>query len=769
MGLEIKMTPDQLWAKSQEKKTGRPVTLAEHIGAVYTAAKCIFDEIVAFLPEELDKIALKEVVYASAVLHDIGKANNAFQKMLRGELQKNQPLRHEVLSALVITGATEQTKDFSDWFHRQVFSHRPPEWVWRVAWAAGGHHLKLHHYADYERGALARVSAVDDIEFYGKATSDTLAILDAALLEAGISVNGRPHLPDFILSCDTSQETHHVALVDEFVWESEERAERLDESNRLLLAYAKAIVIAADVAGSAMWTSDFEPAIRKSLQKTVSASDLREIVQGMQTKNPNFVALRPFQRRTAETHSPAVLIAACGGGKTVAAYEWAKQYEGRKLFFCYPTTGTASAGFADYLFAQSKLERDLIHSRADIDIERMTRNGEEPGEERESLLKAESLRAWGQQVIACTVDTVLGLVQNNRRALFSFPAVVKSAMVFDEIHSYDAKLFGALVRFLWAFPQIPVLLMSASLPKNRLDALREALGDRWQDPIEGDASEEERRRYRLEWQENKGDCWDAVIERFDGNGKVLWVCNTVRDAVETYRQAKARQLEVKPILYHSRFRYRDRVEIQQRVLNAFQDKDAPCLAITTQVCEMSLDISAQLMVTAIPPFSSLVQRLGRLNRRWEVEEDARCLVYPFSCRDGEPYKWSELKVSREIVERLCNSDAALSQAALKKELDTLTQAEELKLHSSWLDGGWESRQATLREGGATITVLLEQDRENIKKAEQSGWGKLTAWTVPVLYKHEKLRDSDTIKGYPLVKGVRYNEETGAEWEDDNQK
>ena len=42
MKLETNMTPDQLWAKSPEKTTtGYPVTLAEHIGAVYTAAKCI--------------------------------------------------------------------------------------------------------------------------------------------------------------------------------------------------------------------------------------------------------------------------------------------------------------------------------------------------------------------------------------------------------------------------------------------------------------------------------------------------------------------------------------------------------------------------------------------------------------------------------------------------------------------------------------------------------------------------------------------------------
>ena len=768
MRLETKMTADDLWAKSPDKTTtGSPVSLANHIGAVYTAAKCIFDEISPSLPLELDKEALKELVYASAVLHDIGKANKAFQDMLRGELgQKQQPLRHEALSALITAGAIKETEKFSHWLREQAFLHRPSEWVWMVAWAAGGHHLKLHHYADHEHGELARTSSVDDIEFYGHATSATLAILDTALLESGVTVNGRPALSDFALSCDVSDEINHVALVEEFVWDSEEIAERLDESSRLLLAYAKAIVIAADVAGSALWTTNFEPAVRQSLQKTASGTELEAIVRGVREKTPAFVALRPFQEQASNTPSPAILIAACGGGKTVAAYEWAKQYEGRKLFFCYPTTGTASAGFTDYLFAQSELERDLIHSRAEVDIEHMTKNGEGGHEEeRESLLKVESLRAWGRQVIACTADTVLGLVQNNRRALFSFPAIIKSAVVFDEVHSYDAKLFGALVRFLWAFPQIPVLLMSASLPKGRINALREALGERWQEPIGGDEIEEGRERYRLEWQEKKDDCWDAVSETLRNRGKVLWVCNTVGDAIKVYRQAKEKVPEIAPILYHSRFRYKDRVNIQDRVIATFKEEGTPCLAVTTQVCEMSLDISAQLMVTALPPFPSLVQRLGRLNRRGEVEGGAKCLVYPFSCKDGEPYRVSELNASREILKGLCSGDKALSQADMKKELDTLAQAEELKLHSSWLDGGWESRQATLREGGATITVLLEQDRREIQEAEQGGRGKLAAWTVPVLYKPQ-LKILDTIKGYPLVEGVQYSEETGAEWQNE---
>ena len=773
MQLEPAMTADKIWAKSPGKMTtGHTVSLTEHTGSVFTAAKSIFDVVNPFLPAELDKGALQELVYASAILHDIGKANSAFQDMLRGKLQrtqKQQPLRHEVLSALIVTGVIKETRDFTDWLRKQAFSHRPAEWVWMVGWAAGGHHLKLHHYADHEHGELVRTSSVDDIEFYGQAASATLALLDIALLESGVSVKGRPDLPDFTLSSDVSDEVNHVSLVEEFVWESEERAERLDENNRLLLAYGKAIVIAADVAGSALWTTDFEPAVRQSLQKTISGAELESIVREMQNKTPNFVNLRPFQEKTAKTPSPAVLIAACGGGKTVAAYEWARQYEGRKLFFCYPTTGTASAGFADYLFAQSELERDLIHSRAEVDIEHMTRNGGESDEERESLLKVGSLRAWGQQVVACTADTILGLVQNNRRALFSFPAILKSAIVFDEVHSYDTKLFGALVRFLWAFPQLPVLLMSASLPQSRLEALREALGDRWRQPIRGDETEEGRIRYRLEWQENRDDGWNTVSEILANRGKVLWVCNTVSDAVKVYRQAKEKVPEIAPLLYHSRFRYMDRVGIQDRVIAAFKEKGTPCLAVTTQVCEMSLDLSAQLMVTALPPFPSLVQRLGRLNRRGEIDAGARCLVYPFNCKDGEPYRRSELKASGEIVRRLCSADKALSQADLTKELDVLTQNEELKLYSSWLDGGWESRQATLRESGATITVLLEQDREEIMKAEQGGQGKLAAWTVPVLYKPEKLHNSDTIKGYPLVSGVLYSEETGAEWQDEKTK
>src|SRR5208337_661518 len=111
-----------------------------------------------------------------------------------------------------------------------------------------------------------------------------------------------------------------------------------------------------------------------------------------------------------------------GNKKTTAAYMWAKTWaKGKKLFFCYPTTGTASAGFEDYLLAQDQLTRELIHGRAWVDLRAM--RGSPDDELSETANRIESLSAWGCQVLACTVDTVLGLIQNQSRPLFSFPAV----------------------------------------------------------------------------------------------------------------------------------------------------------------------------------------------------------------------------------------------------------------------------------------------------------------------------------------------------------
>ena len=84
--------------------------------------------------------------------------------------------------------------------------------------------------------------------------------------------------------------------------------------------------------------------------------------------------------------------------------------------------------------------------------------------------KLDSFKAWGPKVSVCTVDTVLGLLQCNRRPLYCFPAIAQAAFVFDEVHCYDDALFGALLRFL-NLVKAPVLLMSASFLPWQIQAI----------------------------------------------------------------------------------------------------------------------------------------------------------------------------------------------------------------------------------------------------------------------------------------------------------
>src|SRR5690606_19433158 len=102
----------------------------------------------------------------------------------------------------------------------------------------------------------------------------------------------------------------------------------------------------------------------------------------------------------------------------------------------------------------------------------------------------------------------------------------------------------------------------------------------------------------------------AVSTCMDRGGKVLWVSNSVDRCIGMGERFASRGACV----YHSRFRYIDRVARHGDLIGAFAQPGA-VLATTTQVAEMSLDLSADLLVTELAPVAAMIQRLGRLNRR----------------------------------------------------------------------------------------------------------------------------------------------------------
>ncbi|WP_434384577.1 CRISPR-associated helicase Cas3' [Melittangium boletus] len=646
---------------------------------------------------------LRTLVLTGAAVHDLGKCSDHFQGMVRRERQAPQLLRHEALSLWM--GWPGQP--LAAWLGAGLEG----EDDLRLALvAAAGHHRKFWSKALAPDGSGA--GSTLDLLLHHEDFHATLKVI-ADVLHLGPP----PSFPTpcrLTVSRRSSPEDQLRAWHEDF----ERRIARGSVEARLL-PVVKALVLAADVAGSALPRAGEKGGwIGAQLSRRATGAGLVSVVSRRLEGRP----LRPFQEAIAHSAAPLTLArAGCGSGKTVAAYAWAaRQHPGRQVWLTYPTTGTATEGFRDYL-PGTEVSGRLEHSRAEVDLDLLDLR--EDGAPLRGEDRLDALRAWGMDVLTCTVDTVLGLVQNQRKGLYAWPALCDACVVFDEVHAYDARLFGALLCFLEALPGIPVLLMTASLPEARLQALR-ALGQRVHGvplaEIEGPADLEGLARYQRVFAEAEWSAVDACLAR---GGKVLWVSNTVERCLRVSEEAEQRGLPVRR--YHSRFRYADRVLRHGEVIDAFQQA-GPVLACTTQVAEMSLDLSADLLVTDRAPIPALIQRLGRLNRRAtpaSPSSPAPFLVLPFA---GQPYDEKLLREADVWLERL--GTGPLSQRALVDAWTPRPEAEDSRpLPSAWLEGGFTTEPAALREASPSLTVLRAEDADAVRR----GQAKSQAMALPM--------------------------------------
>ena len=720
--MSCQLDPNRLWAK-RWRGNGRKESayLPGHLKDVHEAALLVLD---ATAEAQLASLTLaatdwlgrfRRVVSLAAALHDLGKCNSQFQNMLRRD-DYRQALRHEWVTWLILN---DRELGLRDWLLSALDGEEDD---WRIlCWSIAGHHPRYDRSAppDLADGPMKLSLPLDhpDVIEVLQGIGDTFHLgkppeLSPRAIDLG--VGGSEALDELYQS----------------YYEDENRYDEMPRDLRRMLAAAKDCLVAADVAGSAL-PRDVEDDSERShwigavlgTNTLPTAADYREIVAKRLKCPSDGVAhrLRPFQRDTAEKAGRVTFVrAGCGTGKTLAAYRWAEACcPGKRLYISYPTTGTATEGFRDYLLdpgLAQHVKTNLEHGRRAMDFMLL-----QADEDRNSdLARIESLDLWRTPIVACTVDTVLGVVQNNRRGLFGWPALAQGGFVFDEIHSYDDKLFDALLHFLDAVRGVPVLLMTASLPDHRRTAIEHVLARHDEKLVEipGPSDIEQRPRYRHEEVPAKELAGRIKCEIGEG-GKVLRVCNTVDAAM---READALgELSLAPILYHSRFRYVDRVRRHQAVIDAFDPtkNSGPALAVCTQVAEMSLDLSATLLVTDLAPVPSLIQRLGRLNRRTGEGDPTRPFIVadPLD-KDGKfsplPYDADDLEAARQWLSDL--GDGELSQKDLADAWIIMqeTSAEVPRYQSAWLDFGPATPVLELREGSPSITVVLEEDLPALK-------------------------------------------------------
>lgn len=784
-------------------------TYTGHISFVMQAADILVNKLgVSTLKqlglEDIDLNYFATTVKLGAYLHDWGKANQHFQEMVylktidpkspdtkmqdyRKEIIKcskdhsdKQMLRHEVISGILAL----QVPNFRDWLEKC-----PNANLIVAVWAAMGHHLKIGLGNDKKpSGFIAEIlsGTGDELKIY-TSHSDFQAILKMGSKALGLPGN----LPEVATKIWTKKELK-IALTnlrEDFIqFESQ-----LDWKQQKFIAAVKATVIAADLAGSALPLAEED--FQEWIEEVLSLQLLEIEIQQLVAQRLNGKKLRPFQELIANSkHRVTLVKAGCGTGKTIGAYAWAEKWAvGRKLFFSYPTTGTASQGYIDYAHG-TEIEAALMHSRADLDRELLfSRDSDDSDNSQDIDSRLIAFQAWRKKLIVCTVDSVLGLIQNNRKPLYSWAALVQSAFVFDEVHAYDSQLFGALLKFIKAFRGAPILLMSASFTPEQLAAIRQVIeedAEEFCEPIKGPQELEELPRYDINYiseinnLEELTEVWEPVIEALRNKQKVLWVTNSVKTCIQIYRIAQIKlaeklpELGINPLIYHSRFRYKDRVKKHQAVIDGFKT-DGAVLAITTQVCEMSLDLSADLLISTMAPAAALIQRLGRLNRRMmKAEEGAKqAIIYPWD--NLKPYNKAEISTGEQLIEEF-SGKTGISQQDLARFSESLNSEKITEVKSNWLEDNWSTHPNSLRESGYTITVILGEDEKEIWRiAEQQEQNLINQgqkesrmklfkqeaqkWTVPIRI------ESDYYKWkrrgfYPItpVGRITYSEEVGAE-------
>jgi CRISPR-associated endonuclease/helicase Cas3 len=683
--------------------------------------------------------------------HDIGKANDGFQDAVYD--REPQVIRHEYLSGLILAEIPAEVWKKAELDYTVILS------------AVLSHHVK---FGANSLEKLVPDSARQIVRILSNHT-DFERIWDLVQKVVGTkcqfpeSIHKRLHIDQF----DERAKKIKKALKDE-----DKNGLRDDQPRCRLLRAVRAALIVADAVGSAVvrLNQPIEGWVNQVSKTALTGEKIEEDIlkkrvdqlrrQGRWDEVKGFSS---FQRGIVEQGPRVLLTTPCGSGKTLAAWNWIKaqasdpENRASHVLFLYPTRATATEGFRDYISWAPEEDAALVSGTAEYDLDGMFENPEDERYKRKYRLEAElfALGLWDKVYISATADQFFPFLQYSYGPLCLLPVLAESIIVVDEVHSFDRSMYNSLKRFLKEFPTVPVLCMTATLSKERRRVLTNECGLKaYPDtPLEDLKEVAEAPRYVIQWLER--DQVDAVVAQgIKSRERILWVVNRVADCQQSYNRQREFHPRVTMHCYHSRFRLIDRRERHRDVVTAFHAaanetvERQPVLGITTQVCEMSLDLDASLLITEVAPISSLIQRMGRCNRKAIPSKGEIGHIYvlrPEPDKD-KPYEKADLKAAVEFINSVAGRD--IKQADLEAAYAIHDPSIfEPDRHCPFLDSGpfADGKEETFRDiEEFTVPCILDRDLAEVlaclKTSRRKG---IDGYVVPV---PRRLADYDARPG-----------------------
>lgn len=399
-------------------------------------------------------------------------------------------------------------------------------------------------------------------------------------------------------------------------------------------------------------------------------------------KPKSFQELFPFEPRGLQTQaieiakeldSAGIIVveSPMGEGKTEAAMFLADTFNAvlsqRGIYFALPTQATSNQMFGRVeKFLKNRFENGNInlqlqhgHSSLSAEFDTLKENFQNiqgvyeecSGDECVPHVVAAEWFTYRKRGLLApfgvgTIDQALMAVLQTKHVFVRLFGLAHKTIIIDEVHAYDAYMSTLLERLLeWlAALGSPVILLSATLPISRRDALIKAYqkGLGFETGVTESGSyprisyathstikvrniEVSAKTQTLHLKPIADDFVENLKAKLEKEGGcVAIICNTVGRSQDIYQMLSDDKFFADKIdLLHSRFRFCDRETREKRVLERFGKPDenskSPkrpkcAVLIATQIIEQSLDIDFDLMISDLAPIDLLLQRAGRLFR-----------------------------------------------------------------------------------------------------------------------------------------------------------
>lgn len=460
----------------------------------------------------------------------------------------------------------------------------------------------------------------------------------------------------------------------------------------------------------------------------------------------------PLSLKPADSNKPhTVVVASTGSGKTDYLF---RRCKGR-VFYILPFQASINAMYfrlVDNLADKNdNLDLRLLHGASSIVVEEA--KGKKLGKSPDVTVQS----LFGASVKVLTPFQIASIILGKKGYESVLLDLKGCDVILDEVHTYSGAAQGLVLKIIEVLVHLGCRLHigTATMPTALLGEVSILLG--------GDANTykqlldinelNEYDRHRVIKGKDFESTFEQIALAIKNEEKVLLIANTVAEACARYELMKQwineHHPEVPIMLLHSRFRRGDRFKLEKLLIGkdengnptrTFNTARGACIVVSTQVVEVSIDISFDLMVTDCAPLDALIQRFGRINRRRTAQSIGTTrpvivLAPPYirlpdgnldekaTIKAARPYDYEILKKSYEVL-----PEGPIHERDLQDYLDIVYPVVvplDVSSATIFRNGKWDIEQLLNRKGSLvdllsidSVTCIIDSDIEAYRQGNR---------------------------------------------------